>query len=213
MKQQQTLQTTRHRPKRMSSYLSVVMALLWASSILVTAWAYCPLSGGHPYSSNSQTWMHRGQQHLAEGRYAFARDATMQALRYVPFAEASAPLYQQLAWAYVGLGESSLAVASLQTAVRLTPSNTVYYQNMVDIWKQQGQVGLVRQQLAEVLRYESEQGDGWFLLGLLYLVEDQAEATTTAWQQHLLLHPRSGHRLFICRYSQACENLKLLQRN
>jgi tetratricopeptide (TPR) repeat protein len=150
------------------------------------------------YASLAQDEATKGQALFKTGDYLKAYQALTQAIAYVPTGTMTATWYNSLGLNYVAMGHLGLAAASFQTAIRLHPSNVVYYENLVRTYISDEKATERLKALSDYLSYNPVHGEAWFLLGLLYSALGDENGTQAAWEQHLLLTPRSAFKTKIC---------------
>jgi tetratricopeptide (TPR) repeat protein len=154
-------------------------------------------------SQNASSSLQEAQRLREEGNAPLAYRTLQQALLCERYGSGAARLYHELGFVHLALQEPSLAVASFQTALRLQPNVTVA-QHLVEAWKTTGRLPQALQHLNAYLRYNPEDGDAWFMLGLQHAYQGNVEASYTAWRQHLALQPRSPYRGWLCSTTPLC---------
>jgi tetratricopeptide (TPR) repeat protein len=184
----------------------LVILVLWMP--LLPADAYTKLSPQW-YASLADEEARKGDTFHDEGDYLKAYEAYTKAIGYYPVGMATASWYNNLGLNYVAMKQPALAAASFQTAIRLHPLNAVYYENLVRVYISDDQAKARLKALVDYVAYNPPHADAWFLLGLFYNALGDNRGMQTAWQQHLMLAPRSPFKAKICRESpQACESKK-----
>ena len=182
--------------------LFLLMMLLWMP--LRPAEAYTKLSPQW-YASLAEEEARKGDSFHDEGQYLKAYEAYTQAIAYYPVGTVTATWYNNLGLNYVAMNQPALAAASFQTAIRLHSVNAVYYENLVRVYISDAQAKQRLKALLDYVAYNPPHADAWFLLGLFYNGLGDHRGMQTAWQQHLLLAPRSPFKAKICRESpEAC---------
>ena len=164
------------------------------------------------YASLAQEEATKGQALFKTGDYLKAYQALSQAIAYVPTGTMTATWYNSLGLNYVAMGRLGLAAVSFQTAIRLHPSNVVYYENLVRTYISDDKATERLKALSDYLSYNPVHGEAWFLLGLLYSALGDENGTQAAWEQHLLLTPRSAFKSKICMESPiTCQRVDKLK--
>jgi tetratricopeptide (TPR) repeat protein len=158
------------------------------------------------YASLAQEEGQKGHAFLQAGDYPHAYDAFRHAIEYTPVGTMTATWYNGLGLTYWAMQQPALAAASFQSALRLHPSNLVYYQNLIKLYQADTHAPEHLHTLVDYIAYNPVHAEAWFLLGLFYQALDNPAEMSNAWKQHLLLAPRSAFRPKICKESpKACQ--------
>jgi tetratricopeptide (TPR) repeat protein len=167
----------------------------------------------HWYASQAQQEGQRAEVLLRQHRYLEAYNAASIAIRYAPTGTMAASHYNTLGLVYLGMNETALAAASFEYAIRLQPTHAMYYENLVRAWLSDGNTVQKVKALSDYLTYNPFHADAWYLLGVFYHTIEDADGAQAAWEQHLLLAPRSPFETRICERSpRTCQKLQELKR-
>jgi tetratricopeptide (TPR) repeat protein len=167
----------------------------------------------HWYANQAQAEGQRAEVLLRQHRYLEAYNAASIAIRYLPTGTMAASHYNTLGFCYLGMKEPALAAASFEYAIRLHPTHAIYYENLVRAWMSDAHTAQKVKALSDYLRYNPPHADAWYLLGVFYHTIGDADGAQAAWEQHLLLAPRSPFEALICERSpHTCHKLKELKR-
>lgn len=165
--------------------------------IAIHAQAYTRLTP-HWYATNAQDENEKGLRHLAQHETLEAYHAFSKAIRYRPTGSEAASFYNNLGLCYLQMEKFPLAASSFQYAIRLQPESALYHQHLVRSWLMTPNPTLHLKQLSDYLNFNPQHAEGWYLLGLLYQGLGDTAGQQAAWQQHLLLAPRSPFQKQIC---------------
>ncbi|HEY9686213.1 MAG TPA: tetratricopeptide repeat protein [Coleofasciculaceae cyanobacterium] len=169
-------------PDRKAFALAGILLVL--TLLVCTALAYDLKDNAIQHANQGRLLMERGQ-------HAEAVEEFKAALRLNPATGMSGALYNNLGLAYKELGEYPLAYVSFQRALRIQPTYTLYYKNLIETYAAAGRLREVEQSLRSVVTLNPQDAEAWFLLGLLYQEEQNKKASRVCFSRFLKLQPAS----------------------
>lgn len=135
---------------------------------------------------------HRGQAYMSQQQYEPAIEHLKASLRLNPYSGMSASIYNNLGIAYRAQKNYPLALASFQHAFRIQPNYEIYYQNLIDTYREAGLLPVVVDALDAAVRYNPQNDEAWFLLGLAYESRGQTEQAVASFERFIHLRPHAG---------------------
>lgn len=171
------------KPKLVSLLLSVCSLLILA--VYLPATAYDLKDNAIMHAQNGQLFMERGQ-------YIEAAEEFKAALRLNPYTSMSASLYNNLGLAYRHMQNWPMAYASFQHAIRIQPTYSLYYKNLIETYAAAGRLSAVEATLKGVTKLNADDAEAWFLLGLLYRETGNKKQAQVCLKHFLNLEPSSS---------------------
>jgi tetratricopeptide (TPR) repeat protein len=134
----------------------------------------------------------QGQVYVSRQDYGLAIEHLKASLQLNPYSAISALVYNNLGIAYRAQKNYPLALASFQHALRIQPNYEVFYQNLIETYNQAGLLGTVIPSLEAAVRYNPQNDEAYFLLGLAYETSGEPDRAVTCFQQFIRLKPGAG---------------------
>lgn len=161
----------------------------------------------HPYRQHAPTLHQQAQALLQQGRIIEAVNRLQLAISYNPYSAYTATLYNTLGLAYLKANYPQLAVVSFMYASRLQPHYAPYYDNMVRVWQLTQSLEAAQGQLETLTLRSPQDGQAWYLLGVVYGAQQQWQMQQQAWRQFLAYEPNSPLRASVCQVIPNCHSL------
>lgn len=132
----------------------------------------------------AQQWVEFGQPAQAIGEYQAA-------IKLKPATGMTAVLYNNLGLTWLKLKQVDQAIVAFQEALELSPQNHQLYENLVKAYQQGNRAEDATNQLVDQLTRNSSDDQAWYLLGLLYESLSYKAYAEEAYQNVVLLAPKS----------------------
>jgi tetratricopeptide (TPR) repeat protein len=161
----------------------------------------------HPYRQHAPTLHQQAQALLQQGRVIEAVNRLQLAISYNPYSAYTATLYNTLGLAYLKANYPQLAVVSFMYASRLQPHYAPYYDNMVKVWQATQSLAVAQGQLETLTLRSPQDGQAWYLLGVVYGAQQQWQMQQQAWRQFLAYEPNSPLRPSVCQVVPNCRSI------
>lgn len=115
-----------------------------------------------------------------------------EAIRPNPVAPVTAPVYNNLGLAYNEMKEYSLATVCFQRAIRLQPQFALYYKNLVETYRLDGQLDTAKTTLQQAVEINPHHAEAWLMMGLIAEKQGQSQEALDAYETFITLAPGSA---------------------
>lgn len=149
------------------------------------------MAADYNLKDNAIAHARNGQLLMERQQYEEAIEEFKASIRLNPFASMAAPVYNNLGLAYRAVRNYPYAYVSFQRAFRLQPTFSLYYRNLVDTYKEAGQLPRLKTQLLAITTDNPENAESWFLLGLAYREEGAKQEARDCFERFLKLQPEA----------------------
>jgi Tfp pilus assembly protein PilF len=143
------------------------------------------------FRNNATMHANQGTDLMLLKRYHDAIPQFQLAIRLNPHAALSATLFNNLGICFLKVGQYPQAVASFQHAMRIQPGFEQYYENLVEAYRGGGRLPLAHQKLRNVVIENDQDGEAWFLLGLMQEALGEHPSARESFLRFLKLSPNS----------------------
>ncbi|MBK8189545.1 MAG: tetratricopeptide repeat protein [Vampirovibrionales bacterium] len=133
----------------------------------------------------------RGKQMLTFERWEEAAAEFRLALQLNPYSPMAPALYHNLSVAYRRMRSFSLAIASAQRAILLTPMFEQYYRGLIDAYQAAGFLTLAQEKLRRIVAVNDRDAEAWYLLGLACQRNGRPDQAKEAFSRFVALAPHS----------------------